>query len=250
MLHLSDIPNWETIALFKNLEKDYLQTILDHSSVKELQANQTLISQEDSTEQIYIILEGTLKTSRVDKDGDEATLRLFKPQEICLDAAVFADGPSTINIQSTKKSKILAISNKFLYEQVPTNRQLALNFLKIVTKQYKNAIYQIDAISIKSPVHRVGYYLLLKYFELANKRLDFEIPFKKQTIANHLNMTPETFSRTLKHLKTMGVNIQNGRVSLDNRKVLCSFCDSDTAELCAKYKNGKCHINSPSKKVI
>ncbi len=244
MLNPSNIKNWEEISLFKDIKEEDFQKILDHSSIKEYRTNQTITIDEEDSGLIYIILKGSLRTICIDKEGDETTLKLFQPNEICLDANIFNEDPSLINIQSTTASKILVISNDFIKSYLHENLQLTLNLLDITTEHYKNSLHQVNAINIKSPIQRVGYYLLLKYLEAGNnKELEFEVPFKKQIIASHLNMTPETFSRALKHLKTIGIDVKNEKVTISSRQDLCNFCDNNIIKKCKKHEGGECYTS-------
>jgi CRP-like cAMP-binding protein len=97
----------------------------------------------------------------------------------------------------------------------------AVNLLRIVSRHYKNAMHQIEAMNIKSPLQRVGYYFLLKHIEQGHENLDFKLPFKKQVVANYLGMTPETFSRTLKQMKDIGH--QSGRRYHQDAGFVCAL---------------------------
>ena len=79
--------------------------------------------------------------------------------------------------------------------------QFACNLLKIVTKHYKNTMQQIDSIITKSPVERLGYFFLKLHMEQGSESMEIALPFPKSTIANHLGITPETFSRALGQIK-------------------------------------------------
>jgi CRP-like cAMP-binding protein len=110
-----------------------------------------------------------------------------------------------------------------------------------VTRHYKNAMHQIDAMKIKSPLQRVGYYFLTKHLEAGHDSLEFTLPFKKQTIANYLGMTPETFSRTLKADESHGYQmLSDDTIRMKDAFSLCHFCDADTASLCDRQHKDNC----------
>ena len=118
--------------------------------------------------------------------------------------------------------------------------QFANNLLKIVTHHYKKAVHQIDAMTIKSPVERVGYYFLEQHLQQGHDSMEFELPFKKSLIANHLGITPETFSRALKQIKEMGIKIDGDKIRLEDAFALCHFCDLDIAQHCEVEKKEDC----------
>lgn len=67
-----------------------------------------------------------------------------------------------------------------------------------------------------------------------------ELPFQKQLIANHLGMTPETFSRSLKEIKKLGIDVERDSVTLRDAYALCHFCDTDTAFMCTDENRAEC----------
>ena len=225
--------------LFDGLGEDSLQKILECSLIQEHEASKVLVQQGDAPEGIYLVIEGTVKTLRLNEDGGEATIRLLEPGDTCMEAVLFMGGPSPISVQTLTKCKLLMIPERIVRTHVLADSQFAVNILRIVTRHYKNAMHQIDAMNIKSPLQRVGYYFLSKHLDAGHEDLEFTLPFKKQIIANYLGMTPETFSRTLKQMKALGVSVDDDTIRMKDAYALCHFCDSDTASLCPRH-NDEC----------
>ncbi|HAJ89968.1 MAG TPA: Crp/Fnr family transcriptional regulator, partial [Rhodospirillaceae bacterium] len=174
--------------LFDSLREDNLQNILSHSLLQEHDASKLLVQQGDTPEGVYLVIEGTVKTFRLNEEGEEATIRMLEPGETCMEAVLFMGGPSPISVQTLTKCKLLMIPEQIVRNQVLVDAQFAVNILRIVTHHYKNAMHQIDAMNIKSPLQRVGYYFLSKHLEAGHDDLEFTLPFKKQIIANYLGM--------------------------------------------------------------
>lgn len=229
-------------SIFHQLSEDSLQNLLQHSVLRDVDEGRLIVQQGDAVGCIYMILKGSLRTFRTDAEGKEATIRMLKVGDTCMEAVMFMGGPSPINVQALSHSRLLTLPEKIVKAHVLNDAQFATNLLRIVAKHYKNAMHQIDAMNIKSPVQRVGYYLLLKHLEAGFDKQQFALPFRKQLIANYLGITPETFSRTLKHLQTVGVEVDGEKVILHDQLALHHFCDSDTAAICSLYQEDKCPI--------
>lgn len=227
-------------ALFSRLSEQTLQMLLQNSIEKHIAINSILIQQGDIPKFIFYILEGTLKTLRSNEDGHEATIRMLQSGETCMESVIFMGGTSPITVQSTSDSKILMIPANIIKTLALQDSQFAYNLLQIVTYHYKSAIQQIDAMSNKSPLQRVGYYFLTKHLEQGHTNLDFYLPFKKSTIANFLGMTPETFSRTLAKMKDMGIDMEEEKIQMKDAFSLCHFCDSDTQSICENHNKSNC----------
>lgn len=226
--------------LFDSLSEASLHELLAYSVIQEHEASKILVQQGDMPEGVYLILEGSVKTLRLNEDGSEATIRMLGPGDTCMEAVLFMGGTSPISVQTLSPCKLLLIPDRTIKAQVMSDSHFAVNLLRIVTRHYKGAIHQIDAMNIKSPLQRVGYYLLTKHLEAGHDNLDLVLPFKKQTIANYLGMTPETFSRTLKQMKEMGIDVTDDRIHMKDAYTLCHFCDSDTESLCNRHNRKEC----------
>ena len=236
--------------LFMGLSKEALQRILETSTLQNYKSGQLLVQQGDEPTHVYLIVSGRARTLRTNKEGNETTIRMLDRGDVCMAAILFMGGPSPIAVQILEDAQLMLIPGEFVKKFVLQDHQFAANLLKIVTHHYKTAIHQIDAMAIKSPVQRVGYYFLQKHMEQGPENMEFELPFKKSTIANHLGMTPETFSRALFQIKKMGIEVEGEKIRLKEAYALCHFCDFDIAHECT-FTNKKdcphCPIHTQSR---
>lgn len=240
-MSLAGINNLQNMPqLFEGINEENLQKILSHSVLKEYEGGCLLVQQGDDPQYVYLVMEGTMKTSRMDDEGHEATIRMLESGQTCMEAVIFMNSVSPINVQTLSPSKVLLIPEKVVKLHVLEDTQFAHNLLRIVTQHYKNAMHQIDAMNIKSPLQRIGYYFLLKHLDAGHQNLEFNLPFRKQTIANYLGMTPETFSRALKEIKKMGVKVEEDKIRMRDAYALCHFCDADTSSMCPARERGDC----------
>lgn len=226
--------------LFEGLSENSLQVLLQHSVMQNYESGRVLVQQSDIPECVFLVLEGSLKTTRINEDGGEAVIRMLEAGDTCMEAVLFMGIPSPINVQTMSATKVLKIPDSIVKKHVLEDPAFAVNLLRIVTRHYKNAMHQIEAMNIKTPLQRVGYYFLLKHIEQGHENLDFKLPFKKQVVANYLGITPETFSRTLKQMKDIGIEVEEDTIRMQDSFALCHFCDSDTASLCSRHDQAEC----------
>jgi len=232
----SDTP----ISLFQGLSEENLQNLLSNSTVRAAEQGREIIQQGDDVKFLYFIIEGSVKTLRSSVEGDEATIRMLTSGDTFMDAVIFMGGKSPVRATALKPSKLLLIPAEVVRQQVLRDPQLGNNLLRIVTWHYKNAMQQIDSIVTKTPVERLGYYFLKLHMDQSPNSMEIELPFQKSMIANHLGMKPETFSRALKKLKEMGIDIDREHITLRETYNLCHFCDPDTAFNCPKQGTPDC----------
>lgn len=227
-------------ALFRGMGEDSLQLLLSRSCMKDMPSGQTILQQGDVPDHLYYIVEGKIKTVRYSPDGGESTIRMLEPGETFMDAVIFMGGVSPIGAQAVTDCKLLMIPSETVRRQALGDSNFACNLLQIVTRHYKTAIQQIDSITTKTPVERLGYYFLRLHLEHGSEAMDIALPFKKSLIANHLGMTPETFSRALGQIKKMGIDVSQETLTMRDAYALCHFCDPDTAHACPRYGSEQC----------
>lgn len=239
---LSEFNQSKRPQLFERLSEESQRRIFECSVLKNFEKNRLLVQQGDTPEFVYLVLSGSIKTFRINDEGEEATIRMLEPGDTCMEAVMFMGGPSPINVQTITDSETLLIPERIIKRLVFEDTQFSVNLLRIVTRHYKNAMHQIDAMNIKSPLQRIGYYFLLKHIEQGNENLEFKLAFKKQMVANYLGMTPETFSRSLKQMREMGISVDDDTINLMDAHCLCHFCDFYTAALCPEHDREVCQF--------
>ncbi len=226
--------------LFKGLSEESLQTLLQYSVIKEYETGSFLLQQGDNPSHLYLVLDGAVKTMRHGENGEEAVIRMLQAGDTFMEDALFMDCPSLVTVQIVDEARLLLIPARIIRALVMVDQNFSLNLLKIATRHYKEAIHQIDSILMKSPVQRIGYYLLGLYLEQDAHGLEIVLPHKKATVASHLGMKPETFSRALNQIRQMGVDIEGDRILLKDSYALCQFCDSDSAFHCEQCDTTGC----------
>lgn len=234
----------KTNMLFQGLGEDSLQTLLSQSYIQNFPDGNIIVHQGDEPNALYYILEGKIKTQRFSPEGAEATIRMLSPGETFMDAVIFMGGTSPIGAQAVEKCKLLLIPADIVRKLTLSDNQFSTNLLQIVTRHYKTAVQQIDSITTKNPVSRLGYYFLRLHIENGSTGMDINLPFRKSMIANHLGMTPETFSRALNQIKKTGIDVDQDKLSFRDAYALCHFCDSDTANNCARFGTEPCLLSS------
>lgn len=226
--------------LFKNLSPGSLEHLLSQARTHHYKEQEEIIRQGAEPHGLFLILSGQVKTVRYNANGQEATIRMLQPGETFMDAVIFMGGKSPINAVAVEDCSLLCIPATLVRAHVLSDPTFATNLLHIVTNHYKNAMQQIDNISIKTPVERLGHYLLRQHLEQDPDSMEFDLPFQKSMIASHLGMTPETFSRALGQIKKSGIDIDQKHIRLRDAFALCHFCDSDLAEMCSHAGGREC----------
>lgn len=235
-------------SLFDGLSESNLQTLLSSSHIVETESGQEIIAQGDPAAYLFHILSGSVKTQRFSSDGKESTIRMMGAGGTFMEDAVFVGSASPVHAITVENSRLLMIPAETVRRRALADPQFACNLLKILGHHYKEAVRQIDNIVAKSPVERLGYYFLKLHMEQGSDSMEIALPFPKSTIANHLGITPETFSRALAQVKKMGIDVEQDKLTLRDTYALCHFCDLDIGHSCPRFNTDECHLCTEKKR--
>ncbi len=198
-----------------------------------------IFQQGEEARWLYIVLKGAAKTFRYSDNGSEAVVRLLQSDDILIENTLFPSFATPVYAQTTAPSLLLMVPIQALEAQTETAKIL----LNIALQCYSEAIQQIDCLTLKTPLERVGYYLLEKHIKKEDDSSEVILPGSKSAIASHLGMTPETFSRTLKQLKEQGIDVLGKQVQIQDMFALCEFCDLELASQCKNYIENNCPVH-------
>jgi CRP-like cAMP-binding protein len=227
------MPVIQSLSVFSKLGDKDLAQLLKHADIRSYDKGKLLFMQGETLSRYYLILEGWVKLYKSTDAGDEAVLQMLSAGDSLMEAAVFLNIPSMVNAQVVQNAKLLSLPAPIIRQNIVDNKNLALNMIGGLSMRSHGLIRQIEQSRLKTATERVGWFLLkLGMEQSGGKGTAITLPYDKSTIASYLDMTPETFSRTLKRFKNRGFSIHNDKITKPDPKALCAFCDDSLAETC------------------
>lgn len=233
-------PVLSALPLFAGVDGSVLDRIAASTQIRDYKKGKLLFMEREPSSRLYIILSGWVKLFKGNATGDETILEMLGAGQLVAESAVFLGVPFPANAQVSEDAVLLSLPAPILREEIRNNATLALNMISGISKHTQSLIHQIEATRLKTANERVGWFLLKLLIEAKHTSKEVHLPYDKATIASYLDMTPETFSRTLKQFRDHGFKVENDFVVLPDIRSLCSFCDSDTAATCHKRDATQC----------
>ena len=231
-------------SLFKELNRPQIEDLLNLSNISSYVKGEILFHQGDVVENVYLILDGSMKILRTSEYGNEVILQLLHFGNTFMETSVFLESFSPVSAQIVKDTTLLAIPFSFVRHLLCINSQFSQGLIKVISEKNKETFLKLESILLKSPVQRIGYYLLGLLVELGSSQRTIKLPDPKSLIAGYLGMKPETFSRAMAEIKKLGVNVKGDEVTLLTISSLCRFCDIDTTLKCQKARSPECHLKA------
>ena len=227
------MPIIESLPAFSKLGEKDLAQLLQHADIRSYDKGKLLFMQGETLSRYYLILGGWVKLYKSTDAGDEAVLQMLSAGDSLMEAAVFLNIPSLVSAQVVQDAKLLSLPAPIIRQNLADNKNLALNMIGGLSMRSHGLIRQIEHSRLKTATERVGWFLLkLGMEQNGGKANAIRLPYDKSTIASYLDMTPETFSRTLKRFKNKGFRIQNDKITKPDPKALCVFCDEALSDAC------------------
>lgn len=220
------------LEIFTALSDDEIADLAAIATVKDYPKGHLFYMQGEPARSIHIIVGGWVKVFNSSDSGEETILQMLTAGETLLESAVILDTNTPASAQAEERATVVSIPSKAIRACINENAALARTMLNNVSLKSQMMIYQMEQTRLKSAYDRVGWFLLRLSLDQGGYGAVFHLPYDKATIASYLDMRPETFSRALKAMKKVGIQVSNDHIEMEDQHSLCQFCDSYLANTC------------------
>lgn len=192
--------------LFQNLTDDKIIKILllKESKVINYEKDIYLLHAGDITNEIGLILSGTLSITRLDFDGNETIISKISAFETFQEAFVISGRKkSPVSILTTTNTTVLYLDYTVIENLSTTDSTLyALISKNLLTELSKKLIFLNQKVNIlEKQSIREKILTYLNPFFIKYKHQPFEIPFNREQLANFLGVNRSALSRELSNMK-------------------------------------------------
>lgn len=169
-----------------------------------------LFNRGDRAHGFYLLLEGQVKLGVISPQGDEKTIGLIESGQSFGEAVLFLERSFPIYGQVTRDTKLLLISRDAIFNILDNDVMVVRRMLAALASYNHKLINDIETISLQNSTQRlIGY--LLQIISESDDPTQIRLPANKLIIASMLNITPETFSRTMYKLESAELISVNGK---------------------------------------
>lgn len=200
-------------AIFRKSAPSDLCGMLIDSAVQEFPRNAVLFMQRDPALRFYLILEGWVKVFRETIDGRESVLHVFGPGESFAEASIFEAKGYPASAAACVDVRVLGIPAASFKRRMAGNEALSEAFMWSVSHKLRLLTRQVEQLAARSATERLACFLSGLCPDECPAAV-VRLPLEKAVIAAKLGMQPETFSRSMSKLRTVGVRIDGDEVSI------------------------------------
>ncbi len=181
-----------------------------------------LFQQGQLADAFYVILDGWVKLSRMSADGDETIVGVFSRGESFAEAAMFLGGRYPVNAEIISSCRLVRIDAAVFRTLIHDEPDLALAMLASSSRHLKFLVEQIEQIKLLSAPRRIADFLA-GLCSSEGGACVVTLPYEKSLIANRLGMKPESFSRALAKLRSVGVEVERDHVAIADVAMLAEY---------------------------
>ena len=198
------------------LSESELRTMAAHGTSRTYAKNAVVVSEGDSSDSVYVILEGRVKIYASDEDGHEVVFGTQGPGEY-FGELVLDEGPRSASVITLAKSRFLVVSKQQLRELIAANPEFALNMMKKLITRVRALTASVKSLALMDVYGRVAR-LLVELAERKDEALVIDGRFTQQDLASRVGASREMVGRVLKDLTDGGyLTMQRNKIIIVRR---------------------------------
>jgi len=194
--------------LFAVLNAEQIQRLDQVKSVREYQRGDVSFYENTPAFAVYCVSSGWVKLYKVGSRAERQVIRLLGPGDVIGHRALLAEEPFSATAEVIETSSICTIPKDPFLNMLLESPQLAINMMGRMAQELRTSEEQLLILSQKSVQQRTAQMLLLlrkKSRQKDNECVDLRIPLRRNEMAQMIGTTPESLSRTLRHLAKRGI---------------------------------------------
>ena len=192
------------VPLFASLNDDELDVIVRLSSNVKYPKNKIIFIENEEGNELYIILKGSIKVSKISEGGEEMILAILKEGDFFGDMSLLDGKPRSATVTSNEDSILMLISGKSFEKVIEKHPRIALKLLRELTLRLRKADNLIGNLAFLNVTGRIAG-ILLQFAEEYGQKTEEGVFIKSrpthQAIANMVGSSRETVTRVLKQLE-------------------------------------------------
>jgi len=207
------------LALESNFD---LNPLLAEAEIRSYANHERVYQPGDKADSIFVVTDGCVQIYRRNDDGRRAVLTISTTGDAFGISDILGNSRRKDTAEVIRHCRIMKIPATPFMELLKSTPEMAIAVARYLSRSEQDVTDRLEQIQLKPTTERLASFLL----QLApgnSRSTDIVLPCEKSVIASYLGMKPESFSRSLKELKTYGVSNRGRRVHIEDREALSSM---------------------------
>jgi len=228
-MHATDWNIIRRAPIFRAMSEQLLRSVIRNREPRRYRRGEIVFQQDDLADGFFLVLAGWIKLYRVMPDGEEVVVALCTAGETFAEGMLVQGGRYPVSAEAVSSARLLRVDGQTLRAAMMESPQLSLEMLAAVSQHLRRLVEHIEQLRGQSAPRRIAGFLL-SLTEARSGPAEFALPYEKTLIANRLGMKPESFSRAVAQLRSVGVTVAREHVHIAEVRRLAAFAGAATAK--------------------
>jgi CRP/FNR family cyclic AMP-dependent transcriptional regulator len=219
------INHLKNLLLFEGIDEKTLELIKEKTYIKNLKKGESLFSEREKVDNIYIVLEGKVTMYRLSEKGQKRVIFILNKGEI-INEVIFDNITASINCEGFEDSEIMSIPKVNLFNIMQQNFKLTEVILCSMSKKIRRLYRQIKNTVPTKMDKRVAaklWKLSKDYGVETQEGVLIDVKISITYLADMLGSSRETISRAIKELENLDMVKIKQRKFIVNREKLSKY---------------------------
>ena len=218
----------QSVELFWDLKDEELGYISEKMVARKYEPGNYIFLEESDGEQCFFVVKGSVKVTRLSKDGREVILAMLNEGDFFGEMSLLDGKSRSANVIALEKTEVLTLNRKDFLIVLQEYPKIAIQLLKELASRLRKSDRQIASLSLSDAEKRIALCIIRFADErgiIRNGRVSIaKIPIQ-QDIANMAGTSRETGSRALTVLEKEQLIERSGRelIIIDYKKFIREF---------------------------
>jgi CRP/FNR family transcriptional regulator, dissimilatory nitrate respiration regulator len=205
--------------LFARVHAERRGRLAEFSLLRKFRKGQMVFRQGDPCPGVFVVGHGAVRVFKTSPSGKEHVLHMVGPGETFAEVAAIGGFPCPAYAEAVAPTTCALIPYDRFRKQMAEDHPLCLEMMAGLSYWVRHLLALLEDLVLRDATGRIARFLLETQ---PGADGTVKLPGLKRHVASHLNLTSETFSRTLSRLIEAGlvIDLENNRIRLVDRKRL------------------------------
>jgi len=223
----SDRATLGRIPMFRDVPADICDRLAIGAFVQTLPKGALLFEQGGEAEFLHVLLEGRCGLVGARSGGEECVVEIMHAGSAFILPAILLEAPYLMSARVLETSRIAMIPAGPLRRALEQEPLLMRAAAFDLARYWRVLVQQIKDLKLRSAHERVAAHLSTMCRETTTGPAVLNLEQEFRSIAAKLGMTPESWSRSIRQLETVGVRSSGRRIEIEDVSRLRAFAGVD-----------------------
>lgn len=192
----------QSCRLFSDVPAESFQRLAVMGRISKFDNGQLIFREGEPCPGVYVVGEGMVRVFKTGPGGKEHVLHIVGPGETFAEVAAVGGFDAPASAEAVAPSVCALLPGEPLRQALTIDHPLCLGIISGLTRWVRHLVNLMEDVVLRDAAGRLARFLLASH---PAEDGTIELPSLKRHVASHLNLTSETFSRTLRRLVEAGL---------------------------------------------